>query len=93
MAETRRATLTFVLLAASLALTTDLEGQDARNGPDLPWSVGRRTLRPCSNEILKRLGCDMAQGYFISRPLPSTEFLTWMRESRWGVRSEASAGR
>lgn len=44
-------------------------------------------------EILKRLGCDMAQRYFISRPLPSTEFLTWMRESRWGVRSEASAGR
>jgi len=43
-------------------------------------------------EVLKGLGCDMAQGYFISRPLPSAEFLAWMGDSRWGLRSEASAG-
>jgi diguanylate cyclase (GGDEF)-like protein len=29
-------------------------------------------------EILKRLGCDMAQGYFISKPLPASEFRAWM---------------
>ena len=27
---------------------------------------------------LRRLGCDQAQGYFISRPLGSTEFLHWL---------------
>jgi len=37
--------------------------------------------------ILKRFGCDMAQGYFISHPLPSPQFLAWMNESRWGLRS------
>ena len=34
---------------------------------------------------LKRLGCDMAQGYYMSKPLPAREFGTWMAESRWGT--------
>jgi diguanylate cyclase (GGDEF)-like protein len=38
-----------------------------------------------SFEILKRLGCDMAQGYYMSPPLPAAELLQWMTESRWGV--------
>lgn len=29
-------------------------------------------------EELRRLGCDQGQGYFISRPLGSTEFLHWL---------------
>jgi len=33
-------------------------------------------------EILKSLGCDMAQGYYVSPPLPSEEFGTWMRNSQ-----------
>ncbi len=35
-------------------------------------------------EILKRLGCDMAQGYFMSKPLPAEAFKAWLRASRWG---------
>jgi diguanylate cyclase (GGDEF)-like protein len=35
--------------------------------------------------VLKRFGCDMAQGYFISRPLPSAQLVSWMRESKWGL--------
>jgi len=26
---------------------------------------------------LKELGCTMAQGYFIAKPMPATEFITW----------------
>jgi diguanylate cyclase (GGDEF)-like protein len=33
-------------------------------------------------DILKSLGCDMAQGYFVSPPLPSEEFGVWMRKSQ-----------
>ncbi|HJQ36810.1 MAG TPA: EAL domain-containing protein [Thermoanaerobaculia bacterium] len=29
-------------------------------------------------QILKNLGCDMAQGYFISKPLPANEFRAWI---------------
>src|SRR5262249_23725172 len=38
-----------------------------------------------SLDILKRLGCDMAQGYYMSPPLPPPDLLKWMIESRWGV--------
>jgi diguanylate cyclase (GGDEF)-like protein len=41
--------------------------------------------------ILKRFGCEMAQGYFISRPMPSRQFLDWMNDSPWGLRAGSSA--
>jgi diguanylate cyclase (GGDEF)-like protein len=36
-------------------------------------------------EILKSLGCDMAQGYFMTKPLPADAFQAWLRASRWGT--------
>jgi diguanylate cyclase (GGDEF)-like protein len=30
-------------------------------------------------EILQKLGCDMAQGFFVSPPLPPEEFASWIR--------------
>jgi EAL domain-containing protein (putative c-di-GMP-specific phosphodiesterase class I)/CheY-like chemotaxis protein len=35
-------------------------------------------------DLLRELGCDLAQGYLIARPLESSEFLTWARD-RTGV--------
>jgi len=32
---------------------------------------------------LKDLGCDRGQGYYISKPLPPDQFITWLRKSRW----------
>jgi EAL domain-containing protein (putative c-di-GMP-specific phosphodiesterase class I) len=29
-------------------------------------------------EHLRLLGCDSVQGYYISRPLPAAQFLTWL---------------
>ena len=40
-----------------------------------------------SMDILKRLGCDMAQGYYMSPPLPAEKFIRWIAESRWGIPS------
>lgn len=40
-----------------------------------------------TEEILERLtkmGCDAAQGYFISRPLPVQELTRWLSDSSWG---------
>ncbi len=34
---------------------------------------------------LKGLGCDSAQGYYMSHPLPSIEFLQWLQKSPWGL--------
>ena len=28
--------------------------------------------------IVRRLGCDLMQGYFIARPMPAAQLLTWL---------------
>ncbi len=40
----------------------------------------RKTL-----DILKSWGCDKAQGYFLSRPLPANELVEWLRGSEWSL--------
>ncbi|TAK06425.1 MAG: EAL domain-containing protein [Candidatus Manganitrophaceae bacterium] len=35
-------------------------------------------------DYLTALGCDAAQGYYISRPLPAEESMRWLAESSWG---------
>jgi diguanylate cyclase (GGDEF)-like protein len=37
-------------------------------------------------ERLVALGCDAAQGYYMSRPLPALEMTQWLSESPWGLR-------
>ncbi len=46
-------------------------------------------------ERLCELGCDLAQGFLISRPVPVDALETWFRESRWGngAAQEPSSGR
>jgi EAL domain-containing protein (putative c-di-GMP-specific phosphodiesterase class I) len=34
-------------------------------------------------ECLLELGCDAAQGYFISEPMPAEQFGDWQRHSSW----------
>jgi diguanylate cyclase (GGDEF)-like protein len=41
-------------------------------------------------DILRRFGIDMAQGYYISRPLAPPQLLIWMKESRWRPSTLAS---
>jgi diguanylate cyclase (GGDEF)-like protein len=36
-----------------------------------------------SLDILEHLNCDLAQGYWISRPMPSREFSDWLSQSSW----------
>ncbi len=35
-------------------------------------------------EKLRELGCDSAQGYFMSKPLPAHQFTEWVKHSPWG---------
>lgn len=36
-------------------------------------------------EQLKLLGCDVAQGYHMSRPIPAEKMNEWLEQSRWGL--------
>ena len=37
---------------------------------------------------LTNLGCNVAQGYFMSRPLPAAQLMSWIAESPWGLKKE-----
>ena len=39
-------------------------------------------------QALSALGCDVAQGYFVGKPLPVSEFPAWARASRWSMQPE-----
>ena len=58
-------------LAHNLGLQVVAEGVETEN---------------CLN-ILKALKCDYAQGYYLSRPIPPDELLTWLAESGWGCKA------
>ncbi len=36
-------------------------------------------------ELLVGMGCDVAQGYYLSRPLPPDALVRWLREAPWAV--------
>jgi EAL domain-containing protein (putative c-di-GMP-specific phosphodiesterase class I) len=39
-------------------------------------------------DMLKSHRCDLAQGYFMGRPMPAGELIRWAKESRWGLEQE-----
>jgi EAL domain-containing protein (putative c-di-GMP-specific phosphodiesterase class I) len=39
-------------------------------------------------ERLSGLGCDLAQGYHVSRPMSADAFDKWLVSARWGVKAE-----
>lgn len=38
-------------------------------------------------DMLSGMGCDSAQGYYLSRPMPASEVERWLRTSTWGIKS------
>jgi len=36
-------------------------------------------------ELLAGMGCDVAQGYYVARPLPPDALVRWLREAPWAV--------
>ena len=36
-------------------------------------------------KLLQAFGCDLAQGYYLSRPLPAAALEQWVRTSAWGI--------
>jgi diguanylate cyclase len=81
----------------NLSAETPDDGVIVRSTIDLGHNMGLKVVAEGLESaegytILRRFGCDMAQGYFISRPVPSPELMAWMGESQWGARPGASVG-
>lgn len=44
-------------------------------------------------EKLHSLGCDAAQGYYMTKPLPSEEFMAWLSHTRGSAQVQADTGK
>jgi diguanylate cyclase (GGDEF)-like protein len=94
LAHLKRLPLDELKIDKAFVMNLGEEGSDdgviVRSTIDLGHNMGLKVVAegvegPEGFAILKGFGCDMAQGYFISRPVPSRELLDWMRNSRWGI--------
>ena len=69
-----------------VALVTVIDGLDGhgakllvRPGAEPLGTLGEPELdRVAHRDALAELECDLAQGYYISRPLPAVEFAGWL---------------
>lgn len=60
---------------------------------DLAHNIGREVVAEGVQDLdtlqlLEILGCDTAQGYYISRPLNAAELEVWLHDSQWGLRAQ-----
>jgi EAL domain-containing protein (putative c-di-GMP-specific phosphodiesterase class I) len=65
------------------------DAQIVRSTIDLAHNLGMKVIAEGVEnreiwECLRSLGCDEAQGYYMSRPLPAAEMTKWLSESEWG---------
>ncbi|HEV2009259.1 MAG TPA: bifunctional diguanylate cyclase/phosphodiesterase [Burkholderiales bacterium] len=71
-------------------MTSKNDAMIVRATVDLGHDLGLKVVAEGveSDEILKRLvglGCDSAQGHYISFPLPAADFPAWIKETRWAA--------
>jgi len=43
--------------------------------------------------MLGELGCDLAQGYWIARPMPASELTRWLEDTSWGLKRPGAFSR
>lgn len=70
--------------------TDDRDRAIVRSVSDLGHNLGLRVVAEGvetaeSLDTLRALGCDVVQGYFVSRPLPAGELEAWLRTTPWGA--------
>ncbi len=71
--------------------TSEADAAIVRTVIDLAHNLGKQV---CAEGVeteaqwtrLAEMGCDLAQGYWISRPLPAEELMKWLTDSMWGMK-------
>lgn len=76
----------------SAMLISENDAVIVRSIMDLAHNIGLHAIAEgvedaATCERLIALGCDLAQGYYFSKPVPPREFEIWLRESSWGLRN------
>jgi diguanylate cyclase (GGDEF)-like protein/PAS domain S-box-containing protein len=71
--------------------TSDADAAIVRTVIDLAHNLGKQVCAEGVEDVetlrrLEGLGCDLAQGYFISRPVPAAALMTWLTDNFWGLK-------
>ena len=71
-------------------MTSDADAAIVRTMIDLGHNLGKQVCAEGVEDeatwrMLDELGCDLAQGYWISRPLPAEPLMAWLVENGWGL--------
>ncbi|MCU1347963.1 MAG: diguanylate phosphodiesterase [Acidobacteria bacterium] len=72
-------------------LTSDADAAIVRTVIDLAHNLGKQVCAEGVEDAetmrrLEEMGCDLAQGYFISRAVPAAALMTWLTENSWGLK-------
>jgi EAL domain-containing protein (putative c-di-GMP-specific phosphodiesterase class I) len=97
LAYLKRLPVDEIKIDKSFILHMAVDGNDAliaRSTVDLGHNLGLRVVAegvetPEVWSQLEAMGCDIAQGYLISRPLPAEELTRWL--TNWASRHPAGA--
>jgi diguanylate cyclase (GGDEF)-like protein/PAS domain S-box-containing protein len=71
-------------------INSDADAAIVRTVIDLAHNLGKQV---CAEGIedeetwkrLSEMGCDLAQGYWIARPMPAADLLQWLTDTSWGL--------
>ena len=72
-------------------LSSDADAAIVRTVIDLAHNLGKQVCAEGVEDAetllcLEEMGCDLAQGYFISRPVPAAALMTWLTDNFWGLK-------
>ena len=90
MAYLKRLPVSAIKIDGSFVMNMEDDDNDAvivRSTIDLGRNLGLRVVAEGVEDEatwnhLARLGCDEAQGYFLARPLPAGDVVSWLRSQR-----------
>jgi diguanylate cyclase (GGDEF)-like protein/PAS domain S-box-containing protein len=73
--------------------TSDADAAIVRTVIDLAHNLGKQVCAEGVEEVsawntLRELGCDLAQGFWIARPMPADELMQWLVKTSWGMERE-----
>jgi EAL domain-containing protein (putative c-di-GMP-specific phosphodiesterase class I) len=75
---------------------SDADAAIVRTVIDLGHNLGKQVCAEGVEDeetwrVLCDMKCDLAQGYWISRPLTATALMTWLVDSAWGLQRSVKA--
>jgi diguanylate cyclase (GGDEF)-like protein/PAS domain S-box-containing protein len=71
-------------------VTSDADAAIVRTVIDLGHNLGKQVCAEGVEDeatwrMLRDMGCDLAQGYWIARPMKAADLMHWLVESSWGL--------